>query len=148
MSRPRQYPPTTVCGIVVLKPDGSALLQHRDDIPQIADPGLWVVPGGHVEPGETPLEGAVREVEEETCYRSARPRPLADYSAQELGYEGDFRMIFFWDEYDGRQAIECREGQAAEFVRREDAERLPRRDYLTRVWDLALEARRACHASG
>jgi 8-oxo-dGTP pyrophosphatase MutT (NUDIX family) len=133
-----------VCGIVVLRADGAALLQHRDDIPTINDPGLWVFPGGHVEPGETPVQGAVREVEEETCYRSAHPRPLAEFTARQLGYAGDHRMVFFWDEYDGRQRIECREGQGATFVRREDADTLPACSYLTQVWDLALAARDAC----
>jgi 8-oxo-dGTP pyrophosphatase MutT (NUDIX family) len=38
-----------VCGVVLLREDGAALLQHRDDIPGIADPGLWVFPGGHRE---------------------------------------------------------------------------------------------------
>lgn len=137
-------PSTTVCGVIVLRADGAALLQHRDDIPTINDPGLWVVPGGHVEPGETVIQGAVREVEEETCYRSSHPRPLADFHASELGYDGNFRMVFFWDEYDGFQRIECREGQAAKFVRRAAAASLPARDYLTRVWDLALAARDAC----
>lgn len=28
--------------------------------------GLWLQPGGHIEPGETPAEGALREAEEET----------------------------------------------------------------------------------
>jgi 8-oxo-dGTP pyrophosphatase MutT (NUDIX family) len=135
--------PSEVCGIVVLRDDNAVLLQHRDDIPTINDPGLWVIPGGHVEAGETAIEGAIREVEEETCYRSARPRLLASYHATELGYTGDFHMIFFWDEYDGRQRIECREGQAAKFVPRSAAETLPRRDYLTRIWDLALAARQA-----
>lgn len=137
-------PQSTVCGVIVLRADGAALLQHRDDIPTINDPGLWVIPGGHVEPGESPVAGAVREVEEETRYRSAHPRALADFHGSELGYPGDFRMIFFWDEYDGVQRIECREGQAAAFVLRPDAETLPRRDYLTRIWDLALAAREAC----
>lgn len=137
-------PLSTVCGVIVLKPDGSALLQHRDDIPTINDPGLWVIPGGHVEPGESVVSAAVREVEEETCYRAETPRPLADLHANELGYPGDFRMVFFWDDYDGAQRIECREGQAARFVARAEAESLPRRDYLTRIWDLALAAREAC----
>lgn len=137
-------PGSTVCGVIVLRADGAALLQHRDDIPTINDPGLWVIPGGHVEPGETPVQGAVREVEEETCYRSANPRPLAEFSGHELGYPGNFRMLFYWDEYDGVQRIECREGQAAAFVRREDVPRLPACSYLTRVWDLALAARDAC----
>jgi 8-oxo-dGTP diphosphatase len=137
---------TAVCGIVVLRADGAALLQHRDYIPTIQDPGLWVIPGGHLEPGEAPLAGAAREVEEEMCYRCPHPRPLVDFHCTELGYQGDFRMIFFWDDYDGRQRIECREGQAAAFVRRDEVGPLPRRDYLTRVWDLALAARDACQS--
>lgn len=141
---PAPRPESTVCGIIVLRADGAALLQHRDDIPTINDPGLWVIPGGHLEPGETPVQGAVREVAEETCYRCATPRPLAEFPGRELGYPGNFRMLFFWDEYDGVQPIECREGQAAGFVRREEAHRLPACRYLTRVWDLALAARGAC----
>jgi len=139
-------PSTTVCGIVVLQADGAVLLQHRDDIPTINDPGLWVIPGGHVEPGENTVEAAVREVEEETCYHSNNPRPLAEFSGIELGYQGDFRMVFFWDEYDGRQAIKCREGQAARFVPRAEVSQLPARDYLTLIWDQALAAREACHS--
>jgi len=132
-----------VAGVVVLRADGAALLQHRDDIPTINDPGLWVIPGGHVEPGETAAQGAVREVEEETCYRCAVARPLARFTGAELGYAGDFDMVFFWENYDGLQPIECREGQAAVFVRRAQAGQLPSRDYLTKVWDLALAARTA-----
>lgn len=135
---------TTVCGIIVLRSDGAALLQHRDDIPTINDPGLWVVPGGHLEPGETPIAGAAREVEEETCYRCTQPRPLAEFHASELGYSGNFRMIFFWDEYDGIQRFECREGQDAGFITRAHAAQLPARDYLVRIWDLALAARETC----
>lgn len=129
-----------MCGVVLLRSDGAALLQLRDEKPGIQDPGIWVVPGGHLEPGETPAAGATREFEEETCYRCTSLRPLADFHARDLGYDGEFRMLFFWDRYDGRQRIECREGQAVRFVRREEVGDLPRRDYLTRVWDLALSA--------
>jgi 8-oxo-dGTP pyrophosphatase MutT (NUDIX family) len=138
---PIDNPVPVVCGIVVLRQDGAALLQHRDDIPTIADPGLWVFPGGHVEPGETSEAAAVREVEEETCYRSANPRLLAEYHARELGYDRDTVFRFYWDTYDGLQRIECREGQDARFVPREEASTLQKRDYLTSIWDLALKAR-------
>lgn len=31
--------------------------------------GTWATPGGHLEPGERPLQGALRELGEETGYR-------------------------------------------------------------------------------
>jgi len=127
-----------VAGIILLRDDGAALLQLRDQKPTIQDPGIWVVPGGHIEMGETVLDGARREFLEETCYRCANPRPVAEFSASDLGYPGDFRLVFFWDTYDGVQKIECREGQDLKFICRGDAETLPRRDYLTRVWDMAV----------
>lgn len=42
------------------------------------DAGAWMIPKGMVEPGETPIEAALREFEEETGTRlSANPSPLA-----------------------------------------------------------------------
>lgn len=35
--------------------------------------GLWLQPGGHIEPGETPAEGALREAREETGLDVAHP---------------------------------------------------------------------------
>ena len=136
----------TIAGVVVLREDGAALLQLRDDIPTIQDPGIWVIPGGHVNLDESPSVGAAREVEEETCYRCTQVRPLAQCRGVELGYDHDFDLFFFWENYDGRQPVECREGQAVAFVPRAEAERLPRRSYLTEIWDLALAARKAANA--
>jgi 8-oxo-dGTP pyrophosphatase MutT (NUDIX family) len=44
---------------------GWVLLQERDEHAPIA-PERWAASGGHVEPGETYLEAAVRELHEET----------------------------------------------------------------------------------
>lgn len=44
---------------IVVGPRGVLLLRHRRL-------GIWVQPGGHVEPGETPWDGARRETQEET----------------------------------------------------------------------------------
>ncbi len=41
------------------------LLVLRDNIPTITYPGLWDVPGGHIENNETPEECIVREMREE-----------------------------------------------------------------------------------
>ncbi|OUE32185.1 Diadenosine hexaphosphate hydrolase [Clavibacter michiganensis] len=53
------------CQVVLVDAAGRILLQLRDDIPTIAFPGMWAIPGGMLEPGETPLACVVREVEEE-----------------------------------------------------------------------------------
>ncbi len=131
-----------VVGVVLLREDGAALLQHRDDIPTISDPGLWVFPGGHVEQGETPREGAAREMEEETCYRCHNLRPLIRLEIEEG------TLLFFWENYDGRQRVACREGQRLEFVDRRKVDSLPKQSYLTDVFDLALAAQKRANVVG
>ena len=69
---------------------GRFLLQLRDDKPEIMHPGLWGSFGGRVEPGETPDDGFLRELDEElrwrpesyTLYMSAPLRTLSDDDAR------------------------------------------------------------------
>lgn len=51
--------------VILVDPHGRVLLQERDEHPVI-DPDTWGFCGGHLEDGETPLVGAVRELAEET----------------------------------------------------------------------------------
>ncbi|ABB24121.1 hypothetical protein Plut_1259 [Pelodictyon luteolum DSM 273] len=51
--------------IIIHDGRGSVLLFLRDNIPAIPYPGMWDLPGGHIEPGETPYECIVREMLEE-----------------------------------------------------------------------------------
>lgn len=44
------------------------LMQLRDDLPQIAYPGVWGFFGGHLEPGESAETGLRRELIEEINY--------------------------------------------------------------------------------
>lgn len=44
---------------IVVGPRGTVLLRHKRL-------GLWLQPGGHLDPGETPWDGALREAAEET----------------------------------------------------------------------------------
>lgn len=56
----RELDPIHVTGsAIVTGPRGVVLLRHRRL-------GLWLQPGGHIEPGETPWEAALREATEET----------------------------------------------------------------------------------
>lgn len=53
----------TVAVLAVVERDGKLLLVRRANAP---DRGLWGFPGGRVEPGETLVDAAVRELREET----------------------------------------------------------------------------------
>ncbi|MEL6429884.1 MAG: (deoxy)nucleoside triphosphate pyrophosphohydrolase [Planctomycetota bacterium] len=52
-----------VCAAVVLRADGRVLAARRTRPPELA--GRWEFPGGKLEPGETPAECLVRELQEE-----------------------------------------------------------------------------------
>jgi 8-oxo-dGTP pyrophosphatase MutT (NUDIX family) len=61
---------------LIVDAEGRFLLQHRDDKPEIVNPGLWGSFGGRVEPHETdqpetPHDGFLRELHEELCWRPA-----------------------------------------------------------------------------
>ncbi|RQP06691.1 MAG: NUDIX domain-containing protein [Paracoccus sp. BP8] len=67
------------------------LLVQRRNPP---DAGLWGFPGGHVEPGETALQAAARELAEETGV-IARPRAYIDnIDVIEHGADGALRFHF------------------------------------------------------
>ena len=55
--------PRLAVGAVVLRDDGAVLLVRRARPPAV---GSWTLPGGKVEPGETPERAIAREVLEET----------------------------------------------------------------------------------
>jgi len=54
---------------------------------------LWELPAGKLEEGEDPLEGAKRELEEETGYRAKKWKPLVEYFASP-GFLGESMMVF------------------------------------------------------
>ncbi|ACU37340.1 MFS transporter [Actinosynnema mirum] len=51
--------------IILVNTRDEVLLQLRDDKPGIPHPNTWCIPGGHLDPGETPRQAATRELNEE-----------------------------------------------------------------------------------
>lgn len=54
---------------------------------------LWELPAGKLEAGEDPLDGAQRELEEETGYKAKKWRPLVEYYASP-GFLGESMKVF------------------------------------------------------
>ena len=54
-----------VVGAVIVNEDDRAFV-HRRGYDRALFPGAWDIPGGHVEPGESPIDALRREVQEET----------------------------------------------------------------------------------
>ena len=128
-----------VSAIWLLRQDGSTLLQHRDEKPGLRHAGMWVPPGGQAEPGESIIDCAQRELQEETEYNAADLRFLISHDrTYEDGVE--YKATYFWCWYDEIQSIICHEGQALAFVRRSDAATYLMPSHLPEIWDMAIAA--------
>lgn len=100
---------------IILMNGNKVLLQHRDDKPDISYPDCWVLPGGHCKEGEEPSQTIVRELKEETSYNLSREPQLF-----RVVDDDGVRIAVFMDFYDGKQPINCHEGQAFEFKSAEE----------------------------
>ena len=134
----------TVAIVILLREDGASLLQLRDNKPGLPHAGKWGWPGGHCEPGESLEKSARRELEEETGYVCQDLHLMGLIEDRQLC---ETNLAIFWTRYDGRQAVECREGQALRFISRADAETYSMPRFLFPVWDRAIAALQAANGN-
>jgi 8-oxo-dGTP pyrophosphatase MutT (NUDIX family) len=125
--------------VILLRGDGAALLQLRDCKEELRNAGMWVPPGGHAEPSETIETCAHREFLEETDYNCSKLQLLTDFEDCVEGWPS-YQITVFWACFDGIQKTRCNEGQALEFIRREDASSYSIPSYLMNIWDMAISA--------
>ncbi|MBN0045057.1 GNAT family N-acetyltransferase [Streptomyces actuosus] len=70
---PRLRTPRRAARVAVVDPDGAVFLLRYDNV----EVGVhWALPGGGLEAGESPREGALRELREETGWTDLEPGPL------------------------------------------------------------------------
>ena len=111
---PSPRPILLVAACALIDGDGRILLAQRPEGKSMA--GLWEFPGGKVEPGETPEETLIRELNEEigivTKVACLAPLTFASHT-----YD-DFHLLmplYVCRRYDG--IAHGREGQAVKWVR-------------------------------
>ena len=141
-----------VGAVFLLRDDGAALLQQRDEKPDLRHAGMWVPPGGHAEPGETIEVCARREFLEETGYNCPNLQWLTEFEDNVEGWPS-YQLTVFWACYDGVQLVRCLEGQSIQFVERQLARSYPIPPYLIKIWDLAIAVSKdhplgVAHSSG
>lgn len=100
-----------ISSAMLVNADGDILVNLRDDDPRIIFPNQWSLIGGHVEEGESPEEGLVREVEEEIGYLLAEYQPLATF------FDGsDVRHLYLAPIDANIDDLVLGEGQAIRFI--------------------------------
>ena len=98
---------TAVVAVALFAPDGRLLLQRRPLHKRHG--GLWELPGGKVEPGETPRQALARELAEELAIRIDPAALIPALLADEAG-EGPVVLLVYRLAWPGG-TIEAQEGQ-------------------------------------
>ena len=106
---------TTLCH---LERDGKYLMLHRVKKAVDENQDKWIGPGGKFEPGESPEECAVREVQEETglTMTDYEYRGIVTFVSSKWGTE--YMHLFWSDSFQGTLK-ECDEG-VLEWIGKED----------------------------
>ena len=106
--------------IIFINDTEQILLFLRDNIPDLPYPNMWDVPGGHVEPDESPENCIIREMKEEMDLI------LNEFELfSKIEFEDRIEYTF-WARADlDIDEIELTEGQRLKWFSRDDAKQTP-----------------------
>jgi 8-oxo-dGTP pyrophosphatase MutT (NUDIX family) len=105
-----------IAGVALVDARGWLLLQERDEHAPV-DPELWSLVGGRIEPGESDLTGALRELEEETELTGIDLVPLGETDFWCAGCREWHTLVLFTAFTDLTDAdVVCHEGRRIVFV--------------------------------
>jgi len=111
-----------VSAVALIDPDGRVLLAQRPEGKSMA--GLWEFPGGKVEPGETPEDALVRELDEElgiqTWSSCLAPLTFASHTYENFHL---LMPLFACRKWDG--IVQGKEGQELKWVHAKDLNKYP-----------------------
>lgn len=111
--------PQTVA-IILLNKRNEVLLQLRDKDPNISYPNSWTLPGGVVEPPETPDQAAQRELAEETgLHLSLSHWKVYKRSPQNRKFSIE-QHVYLGRTHQESNEMNLGEGQALHFFRRDE----------------------------
>jgi ADP-ribose pyrophosphatase YjhB (NUDIX family) len=130
--------PTVAVGAFVFDADGRVLLVERGKPPGA---GLWTVPGGRLETGETLAQAVAREVQEETGL-VVEVGGLACV-VERMGDNYHFVILDYLARVIGGTLMAASDARAAKFVDRDELATLPLTDGLMPL----VERARATHAA-
>ncbi len=96
--------PAEAVATVALTGDGCVVLtrQYRHPVGRV----LYDLPAGRIDPGESPQQAAVRELEEETGYRASRWQKLAYYNQFPGSMQVGTHLFLAQDLMSGEQSLD------------------------------------------
>ncbi len=125
--------PVIATGVAIVEGDEILLIQRGSD----PNKGLWAVPGGKVDYGETLAEAATREVKEETGLLVKLDEVI--WVGESIGEHHHLVLIDFLGEATGGELAASDDADAACWVRIEDAYELDMPPTMYELLDVLLE---------